>query len=190
MPLITEEEYLENMGRPDWPPPASLISSLYPEPQKDVDVYLVVVRSQVDPSQTIQSRDQHWMFQWNLEKRTSLGDPVYRRLQIVRERDINGTGKLDHLTNWGAMTVAGETNATEELVEILLKKMTMKERKEFEAISDATRVRKPDGNWNCQDWCKSVLEASVATGLLTEVEVNHVVMVAESIEPTHSRSVL
>ena len=56
-----------------------------------------------------------------------------------------GQGDLNHLTNWGAVTVVEEKLSPNDEVNILLKSLTLEQRKEFETISNGTRVRKPDG---------------------------------------------
>jgi hypothetical protein len=73
-----------------------------------------------------------------------------------------GQGDLNHLTNWGAETVVGEKLSPDDEVNILLKSMTPDG---FKTISNGTRVRKPGGNWNCQDSCKTVLETAVERGV-------------------------
>ncbi|KIM43596.1 hypothetical protein M413DRAFT_443510 [Hebeloma cylindrosporum] len=184
MSSSSEHEYLENMGRPNWPGPVSLNTFLYPEPDTEVDVFLVVVRGQAPRIGTLTPHDQHWMFQWTIG--TTKADtklPVLRRLQIVQEKNLMGQGDLNHLTNWGAVTVVGEKlSPDDDQVNILLKSMTPEQRKEFETISNGTRVRKPDGNWNCQDWCKTVLETAVESGVLTQPEVDQAVRSADEVE--------
>ncbi|KAF8961538.1 hypothetical protein BDZ97DRAFT_1828747 [Flammula alnicola] len=178
-----KHEYLENMGRPNWPGPVSLNSFIYPEPAEDLEVFLIVIHGQIPRSGTFTSRDQHWMFQWNLGATKTDGSLVHRRLHIVQERNLMGQGDLNHLTNWGAITVAEGSLTKMYGAYILLKKMTPEQRMEFETISNGTRVRKPDGNWNCQDWCKTVLETAVKGGILTQADVDRVVQRAEQVEP-------
>jgi hypothetical protein len=182
MSSSSEHEYLENMGRPNWPGPVSLSTFLYPEPDTELDVFLVVVRGQAPRVGTLAPHDQHWMFQWTIGKTKTDSLPVLRRLQIVQEKNLMGQGDLNHLTNWGAVTVVGEKLVLHDEVNILLKSMTPEQRREFETVSNGTRVRKPDGNWNCQDWCKTVLETAVERGILSQSEVDRAVRSAEEVE--------
>lgn len=78
--------------------------------------------------------------------------------------------------------MVGKKLTLEDEVNILLKSMTPEERKEFETISNGTRVRKPDGNWNYQDWCKTVLKTAVERSVLTQPEVDRAVRSAEEVE--------
>jgi len=145
MSSSSEHEYLENMGRPNWPGPVSLNTFLYPEPNAKLDVFLIVVRGQAPRIGTLTPHDQHWKFQWAIGKTKTGSSPVLRRLEIVQEKNLMGQGDLNHLTNWGAVTVVEEKLSPNDEVNILLKSLTLEQRKEFETISNGTRVRKPDG---------------------------------------------
>ena len=88
------------------------------------------------------ARDNHWMLGWVLARSPEV---VHRRVHIVQEQGVN------HLTNWGAMTKVASTNTMRLTQSFNLKVMTLAQRKQLEAIGNATQVRVPDGNWNCQD---------------------------------------
>jgi hypothetical protein len=170
----TEPEYLENFGRPEWVGPVSLFK--YNDPNETLVVYLTVIRATPRLSYTPTSHDQHWMFTWYIG-RNSEGQDVVRVAQIVQE-----IGR-DHLTNWGAITVIERADIITNGVKLPLAQMTLAQRQAFETISNGMRVRRPDGEWNCQDWCKSVLKSSVENGLVTQEEVDRVLLEAESVEP-------
>lgn len=90
---------------------------------------------------------------------------------------------MNHLTNWGAITGI-EGMATEEMgVFIPLKIMTLAQRQQFETISNEMPVKEPNGEWNCQDWCKSVLGSAVQTGILTQQEAVSAIAQAERVQP-------
>lgn len=70
-------------------------------------------------------------------------------------------------------------------VPILIKKLSRSQRVELEAIGNRTPVRRSDGEWNCQDWCRMVLEQAVVHGILEQEDVDRAVREAQKVEPIH-----
>jgi hypothetical protein len=116
------------------------------------------------------------MFTWKIGF-NSEGQGVVRRVHVVQEHGMN------HLTNWGAITGIEGTDTRELGVVIPLKIMTLAQRQRFETISNGMPVRVPDGEWNCQNWCKSVLDSAVQAGILTQQEAVSAIMRAEHLQP-------
>lgn len=181
-------DYLPNFGRPDWPGPISLDDWRFPELNQPVDVVLIVRRTDV---KGYTSRDQHWFIQWDRGCFSDNGRevPVTRRVQIVREMILRGPEEergrmLPHLTNWGAntKTPTGLTTA-ERSHRIIVRSMTKDERVRLEEIANATRVRVPNGRWNCQDWIKTVLMSAVKEGLIDQGEYDKAITQAENVPP-------
>ncbi|KAF5318675.1 hypothetical protein D9619_010916 [Psilocybe cf. subviscida] len=186
----SSDVYLPNFGRPNWPEPLSLDERRYPELDAVVNVYLVVRRTD---QKGHTSRDQHWLIFWDrgslLDEYSGNMVPITRRLQIVREMILQGPdmgGMLPHLTNWGATSNTPTGDTTEERSQrILIKSMSKAQRVQLEAIGDRTRVRVPNGEWNCQDWCKTVLATAVEEGLVDQASYESVVMSAEKVPTLH-----
>lgn len=166
------------MGRPSWPGPVGLDALFHPEPSEDSQVQLIV-RPLYKPlfGQIANARDQHWVFQWTMRVRPEPEPPIVRKIEIVRERDLLGQGSLDHLTNWGSR-IAPEDDTIG--LRIDLKMMTRAERQALVNIADTTPVRVPDGDWNCQNWCKTVLTTAVREKIISEAEVARTIDRAEN----------
>jgi hypothetical protein len=165
-----------------------VFDSQYPEPDKPLDVDLIVQRPSEDQAQGMSSHDLHWLIQWLRAKVRVEDTPdaetqmLWRRIQIVHEAGV------DHLTNWGAISTYGEGGIVDGSERIVIKAMGKKERIELEAIANATQVRVPDGHWNCQDWVKTVLTTAVDRGLLSMEEYERAVQDAESVSPIQPKT--
>ncbi|KAJ8521933.1 hypothetical protein ONZ45_g1456 [Pleurotus djamor] len=164
--------YLPNFGRPEGRVgPVGLWK--YQEPNTSLPVNLVVVPARgVRPT----SRDSHWMFAWDLAQ-TGSGQIAQRRCHLVQEPGF------DHLTSWGAITDAVNINEKSTKVVISIKNMTLAQRQAFERIANAAGVVKPNGQWNCQDWCKSILTQATAQGLVTAQEAQAALDCAQRVPP-------
>ncbi|GLB41968.1 hypothetical protein LshimejAT787_1005680 [Lyophyllum shimeji] len=133
------------------------VDHLYRDPDKDLPVLLVATRAPRSPLSTNTSRDTHWKLAWGVGINT-VGIPVERQIHVVRD--------LDHLINWGPLTKLSEGHTKA----VTVTTMSLEQRRQLESIASATPVRKPDGAWNSQDWLRTVLEASVQQGLITQNE--------------------
>lgn len=181
-------DYLPNFGRPDWLGPISLDDWRFPELNQPVDVVLIVRRTDVKGNT---SREQHWFIQWDRGCFTDNGRevPVTRRVQIVREMILRGSDDergrmLPHLANWGANTKTPTGLTTvERSHRIIIKRMTKEERVRLQEIADSTRVRVPNGRWNCQDWIKTVLMTAVQEALIDQGQYDEAITQAESVPP-------
>ncbi|KAJ8503282.1 hypothetical protein ONZ45_g10999 [Pleurotus djamor] len=168
-------EYLPNLGRP-----AGMIGpvGLWKPFDKEgmLDINLFVVRSRTLRTYHPTSRDQHWSITWTLGK-SETGHIAQRRIHIVRE------GQHPHLTNWGPITMAVGKATLEEGVSILISRIDFEDRKTIEEIAKSTPVRKPDGDWNCQDWLETVLMEAVRRGLLPYDGVQAALRRAREVQP-------
>ena len=181
--MTTPVQYVPDFGRPAGQDgPQGMPEFLYPEPHQDVNVELVVCRPGGETT-----RDLHWFIRWRIGTVDLPGhaiNDVYRMFQIQREFDFTTGEPLPHLTNWGAITSSGAGDTPETSPVIVIKAMGREDRKALERIANETPVRVPDGDWNCQNWCKTVLLMGVDMGLLSKAEYDKAISIADSVDPT------
>jgi hypothetical protein len=141
------------------------IDHLYPDPDRSIQVYLVVV-----PSCSSDPTDYHWMVDWIVFENG--GTVIVRHLQIVRELGC------DHLTNWGPITVTATGDITKRFI---LGELTRSQRKDLERIAQNNPVMVPNGRWNCQHWTADLLKKAVNQKLLIEKDVEEALGAARSV---------
>lgn len=119
---------------------------------------------------------------------------VITRCQLVRENvlsedypELGEVGQpLPFLTNWGPITTASSgvtyNNPTRFPV-FIIKSMSKEERYRLAEIARTTPICAADGEWNCQDWAKTVLETAVQQGLIDQGQYDGVIAKTESVEP-------
>lgn len=144
------------------------VDHLFADPATPLTVFLAVVH--IPSVLTVDDpRQYHWALCWvvgHTTDRRGRKHTVHRLLQIVQEHGH------DHLTNWGAMTKIGSLDTADvPTVSCPVATLTLEQRRALEVIGEAMPVRVPDGVWNCQDWCISVLEEARKQGLVTEAEI-------------------
>ena len=171
-----ESDFLPDMGRPEGRFRPIDVSWLFPDADRMLCVELVVMRLQADSIYKPTSKDQHWMISWNLGD-TADGRVVRRRLHLVREIGA------EHLTNWGAVTTSSNADIELDGVVLPITHMTLVQRRALEEIGNSTGVRRPDGRWNCQDWCQTVLENAVQKGLIQQLEMERAITEGQATQP-------
>ncbi|KAF4566565.1 hypothetical protein AB1N83_003856 [Pleurotus pulmonarius] len=132
------------------------------DPNKPLQVHLVVNPryQQGYPA----AKNAQWLFTWDLGINKD-GDLTQRRLEL--------DSGFDTLSNNGPITwtVSKAEKASSISVAIPLKMMTLAERKSFEDIAVAAKVKTPGAVWNAQNWCEEVMDQAQKKGLLTPKEI-------------------
>ncbi|EJD49771.1 hypothetical protein AURDEDRAFT_161322 [Auricularia subglabra TFB-10046 SS5] len=118
---------MENMGRPPGRPPPGNIDHLYPDPDTDLDVSLLVFNNYPE----LEGR--HWMIGWQVGQLKDGVHTVWRELQIVQERGFQ------HYTNWGPLTKTLDLASTSPPVALVqICKMSRAQRAQLEQIAETT----------------------------------------------------
>ncbi len=145
-----EIAYLPDFGRPVGVYQPHDLSFMFPDPDEDLLVVLIITRSKNSAT----SRDYHWKLLWTVAAIPEAN--IHRHLDIVQEAGV------DHFTNWGPIT---RTERREEHI-IPMAKLSLEKRQQLGQIAAKTPVRIPDGTWNCQDWLITVLKTAESQNIL------------------------
>ncbi|PSR76492.1 hypothetical protein PHLCEN_2v8395 [Hermanssonia centrifuga] len=153
---------LVNQGRVQGDQPPIDMDWLYPDPNTNLVINLMVV-----PANAGDSRLNHWELFWVV--RGTPGDSkALRKISLEEARD--GTHKrLNHLTYWGAVTKQiSSTSRVHTAYKIPVGFINLDSRIRLEEIARETQVMSPYDNgrlWNCQDFTTAVLYKAVECGL-------------------------
>lgn len=175
------DSYINDFGKPPRAPPPVSLDHIFHEQEGQVPLILVVfpVTGFTAPlGHAYNTRDQHWMFQWTITN--TKGIEIVRQAQITRERSSITGDWLNHLTNWGSAIKTEDPTISATAMKIEIQNLTLEQRMEFLKITDNEGVRHPNGQWNCQDWCKSVLAKAVTANILDKEKVSPAIGKAEA----------
>lgn len=142
------------------------IDHLFRDPDLSLPVELLINRAYP------QLRGQHWAISWTVGDIS--GSPthkVQRILHIVTELGFK------HYTNWGPLTRSFDPL---ELAAVPIATLTLVQRRALEDIAAETRVCVPNGEWNCQDWIIEVLGRAVEEDLVSAMEMDTAIRLAQS----------
>ncbi|KAK0432894.1 hypothetical protein EV421DRAFT_1455507 [Armillaria borealis] len=149
--MNSEIAYLPDFGRPVGAYQPHDLSFMFPDPDEDVLVVLIITAFQ---------KFRH-ISRLSLEAPMDGCCPFQRAIYTVH-LDIVQEAGVDHFTNWGPIT---RTERKEEHI-IPMAKLSLEKREQLGRIAAKTPVRIPDGTWNCQDWLITVLETAESQNIL------------------------
>jgi hypothetical protein len=133
---------------------------IYRDPNKELKIYLM---EHVGPkliSIRVANRDRHWMVGWTVNVGVESSHLRFLNIETF-------PGRKDY-TYWGPVTA----HARDSYKSHYLGTLTLEQRKRLEELSWKVKVYVPNGEWNCQDWIKDLLESAVLEGLFTREQVD------------------
>lgn len=164
---------IPDQGRhPGVPPPVGLAFPV--DPSTNLNIYLAVDIPEPYLARDTATRDFHWSIHWTVG--ISQNHECCRLLSLE-------TYNNEHLVYYGAFTKVIEAQTQSRNKAFPLGFATLKQRKLLEQIASETDVMLPDGDWNCQNWVKSVLATASARGIFDAEVVRRAVSSAEALPP-------
>ena len=127
------------------------VSRLFPDPNKSLDVLLVIENAHLVPE------DRTWSLVWRVQN----DSPEYRLIQVVKEGFY---GHESSWMKWGARTTAYHSRV-QSAVTVAVGKYSLEQRQKWENLANDITVR-DDCNASLL-FVKDILDAAVGAGLLT-----------------------
>ncbi|THH02077.1 hypothetical protein EW026_g711 [Hermanssonia centrifuga] len=168
---------LVNQGRVQGVEPPIDMDWLYPDPNTNLVISLMVVRAHAGDS-----RLNHWELFWEVRGE---GDKAIRKISLEEARDKDHN-RLNHLTYWGPVTKQiSSTSRIHRAHKLPVGFISLASRGQLEAIARETQVMSPNHNgrlWNCQDFTTAVLHKAVQCGILKKETVDAALQTAACIQ--------